>query len=158
MNKRFNDYLGSLTPKRRDIAAEAVQEFLKGESENTNKICTATDVYHLCHDMALLDVEHFDVLLLNQAYKLIKRFTLSTGGLTEVSVDMRVMLREALLNNATILVAVHNHPSGSISPSRADDQITTSIKRACEIMRIHFKDHVIIGDGVYYSYNESGKL
>ena len=158
MNKRFNDYLSSLTPKRRDIAAEAVKEFLKGESENTSEISTAVRVYNLCHDMALLDVEHFDVLLLNQARKLIKRFTLSTGGLTEVSVDVRVMLREALLNNATILVAVHNHPSGSISPSRCDDQITQAIKKACEIMKIYFQDHVIIGDGVYYSYHESGRL
>ena len=158
MNKRFNDYLSSLTPKRRDIAAEAVKTFLAGESENVNRVLTSTDIYTLCRDMALLDVEHFDVLLMNNNYKLLKRFTVATGGFTEVAVDVRVIMREACLNNATILAAVHNHPSGSLSPSRADDQLTDSINKACQIMRIRFIDHVIIGDGNYYSYKECGKL
>ena len=158
MNKRFNDYLSSLTPKRRDIAQEAISEFLKGEGEQIRQINTAVRIYNLCRDMSLLDVEHFDVLLLNQRFKLIKRFTLSIGGLTEVSVDVRIIIREACLNNATTMACVHNHPAGSINPSRCDDEITRQIKKVCEIMRIHFIDHVIIGDGNYYSYHENGKI
>lgn len=158
MNKRFNDYLSSLTPKRRDIAAEAVRMFLASESEDVKQVRTATNIYNLCRDMALLDVEHFDVLLMNQNYKVIKRFTVATGGLTEVAVDIRIIMREACLNNATILAAVHNHPSGSLIPSRYDDILTESLIKACGIMRIHFIDHVIIGDGEYYSYHEQGKI
>lgn len=158
MNKRFKDYLSSLTPKKRDIAQEAISEFLNGEGEEMTKIVYATQIYNLCRDMSLLDVEHFDILLMNHNRKLIKRFTLSIGGLTEVPVDVRIIIREACLNNATILAAVHNHPSGNINPSRCDDQVTQTIKKACEIMRIYFQDHVIIGDGAYYSYHENGKI
>jgi DNA repair protein RadC len=95
---------------------------------------------------------------MNQNYKVIKRFTVATGGLTEVAVDIRIIMREACLNNATILAAVHNHPSGSLIPSRYDDILTESLIKACGIMRIHFIDHVIIGDGEYYSYHEQGKI
>ena len=112
----------------------------------------------MCRDMSLLDVEHFDILLLNHNYKLIKRVNISKGGITETAVDIRIIFRECLLNNATILICVHNHPSGSIRPSRYDDELTRNISNAAKLMRIHFADHVIIGDGVYYSYREEGKL
>ena len=68
------------------------------------------------------------------------------------------IIREAVLCNATIIAVCHNHPSGSIMPSRADDALTQQIKRACEVMRLHFMDHVIITDGQYFSYHETGKL
>lgn len=158
MNKRFNDYLSSLTPRKRDLAQEAISEFLKGESDSIQQIHTATQVYNLCRDLNLLDTEKFDILMLNQNYKLIKRETISQGGLTETAVDIRIIMRECLLNNATVVICVHNHPSGNIVPSRCDDELTKSIKKAADIMRIHFSDHVIIGDGAYYSYRESGKI
>ena len=158
MNKRFNDYLSSLTPRKRDLAQEAISEFLKGESDSIQKVSTAAQVYNLCRDLNLLDTENFEILLLNHNYKLIKRETISKGGLTETAVDIRIIMRECLLNNATILICVHNHPSGNISPSRCDDELTMSIKKAADIMRIYFADHVIIGDGCYYSYHEQGKV
>jgi len=74
-----------------------------------------------------------------------------------VSVDVRIIMREAVLCNATILAACHNHPSGSIRPSQQDNALTQSLKKACEVMRIHFLDHVIVTDGAYYSYHEEGK-
>ena len=71
---------------------------------------------------------------------------------------MRVILREAILKNATILAICHNHPSGNVVPSRADDQLTQRVQKACEVMRIHFLDHIIVCDGHYFSYNEQGRL
>lgn len=158
MNKRFNDYLSSLTPRKRDLAQEAISEFLKGESDSIQQIHTATQVYNLCRDLNLLDTERFEILMLNQNYKLIKRETISQGGLTETAVDIRIIMRDCLLNNATVLICVHNHPSGNIVPSRCDDELTKSIKKAADIMRIYFSDHVIIGDGAYYSYHENGRI
>ena len=118
---------------------------------------TATRIYNHMHPlMQDLDVEEFWVLLLNQHYRLIKKIRISHGGITETAVDIRIIIREAVLANTTILAVCHNHPSGSLSPSRQDDELTRSIKRACELMRIHFLDHVIITDGQYYSYHESG--
>ena len=120
---------------------------------------TATRIYNHMHPlMQDLDVEEFWVLLMNQHYRLIRKVRISHGGITETAVDIRVIIREAVLANTTILAVCHNHPSGSLSPSRQDDELTRSIKRACELMRIHFLDHVIITDGNYYSYAECGKL
>ena len=119
---------------------------------------TATRIYNHMHPiMQDLDVEEFWVLLMNQHYRLIKKLRISHGGITETAVDIRIIIKEAVLANATILAVCHNHPSGNLSPSSQDDQLTKDIKRACELMRIHFLDHVIITDGQYYSYHEQGK-
>jgi DNA repair protein RadC len=119
---------------------------------------TATRIYNHMHPiMQDLDVEEFWVLLMNQNYRLIKKTRISHGGITETAVDIRIIMREAVLSNATILAVCHNHPSGNLSPSSQDDHLTKDIKRACELMRIHFLDHVIITDGQYYSYHESGR-
>jgi len=119
---------------------------------------TATRIYrHMHHLMQDLDVEEFWVLLMNQHYRLIKKVRISHGGITETAVDIRIIIREAVVANATILAVCHNHPSGNLMPSRADDELTKSIQKACELMRIYFMDHVIVTDGQYYSYHESGK-
>lgn len=118
---------------------------------------TATRLYNYMHPiMQDLDVEEFWVLLLNQHYRLIKKVRISHGGITETAVDIRIIMKEAVLANTTILAVCHNHPSGNLKPSRQDDELTKSIKQACELMHIHFLDHVIITDGQYYSYQESG--
>ena len=119
---------------------------------------TATRIYNHMHPvMQDLDVEEFWVLLMNQHYCLIKKIRISHGGITETAVDIRIIMKEAVLANATILAVCHNHPSGNLSPSSQDDHLTKDIKRASELMRIHFLDHVIITDGQYYSYHESGR-
>ena len=126
--------------------------------EERPKLETATKIYNEMHpQMQDLDVEEFWALLLNQNYRLIKKVRISHGGITETSVDVRIILREAILANATILAVCHNHPSGNLSPSRQDEELTKSILRACEVMRIHMMDHVIITDGQYYSFHEQGK-
>ena len=117
---------------------------------------TATRIYNHMHPMMQdLDVEEFWLLLMNQNYRLIKKVRISHGGITEVAVDIRIIMREA---NATIMAVCHNHPSGSLRPSQQDNQLTNNLKSACDVMRIHFLDHVIITDGHYFSYHESGRL
>lgn len=129
------------------------------QPEERPDLGTATRIYNLMHPVLQdLDVEEFWLLLLNQNYRLIKRLRIAHGGISEVSVDIRILMREAVLANATVIAVCHNHPSGSIMPSKADDQLTQTIRRACEIMRLHLLDHVILADGQYYSYHENGKL
>jgi len=126
--------------------------------EERPELSTATRVYREMHPlMQDLDVEEFWVLLLNQHYRLIRKVKIAHGGITEVSVDIRIIMREAILAGATILAVCHNHPSGNLMPSKSDDDLTNTIRRACSLMRIHFMDHVVITDGSYYSYHESGK-
>jgi DNA repair protein RadC len=120
---------------------------------------TATRIYNHMHPvMQDLDVEEFWILLMNQNYKLIKKLRIAHGGISEVSVDVRIIMREAVLSNATILAVCHNHPSGNLKPSQADNDLTESIRQACSVMRIKFMDHLIITDGSYYSYHEEGRI
>ncbi len=119
---------------------------------------TATRIYNHMHPiMQDLDVEEFWVLFLNQNYRLIKKIRISHGGITETAVDIRIIIREAVIANCTVLVACHNHPSGGLKPSTYDDRLTTSLAKACQLMNIRFLDHVIVTDGAYYSYHEQGR-
>lgn len=127
--------------------------------EERPDVGTATRIYNQMHPlMQDLDVEEFWLLLMNQNHRLIKQMRISHGGITEVSVDVRIIMREAVLSNATILAVCHNHPSGSLSPSKMDDELTASLNKACQVMRIKLLDHVIVTDGNYFSYHESGRL
>ena len=127
--------------------------------EERPKLGSATAIYNFMHPlMQDLDVEEFHILLMNQQCSLIREMCISHGGITETAADVRVILRGCLLNNATVLAAIHNHPSGNLMPSSQDDELTQRIKRACDIMRVHFIDHVIVTDGAYYSYQEEGRL
>ena len=120
---------------------------------------TATRIYNHMHPvMQDCDVEEFWHLLMNQNNRLIKKVRISHGGITEVSVDIRIIMREAVLANATIIAVCHNHPSGNLRPSTADNDLTNQLQRACQLMRIHFMDHVILTDGNYFSYRETGRL
>lgn len=127
--------------------------------EERPHLTSASAIYeYMFPKMQDLDVEEAWALLMNQNKKLIKAIRVGRGGISETSVDVRIILREALLCNATIVAFVHNHPSGNIKPSTPDDRLTKSINEACKTMRLHFMDHVIVTDGMYYSYYEAGKL
>ena len=118
---------------------------------------TATRIYNYMRPVLQdKDVEEFWLLLMNQNHRLIKKMLIARGGISEVSVDVRILIREAVLCNATILAVCHNHPSGSLNPSAMDNDLTQTIQNACRLMRIRFLDHVIITDGAYYSYHEQG--
>ena len=155
------DYKGIGEAKAISIlaACELGKRRQAGSAEERPDLGTATLIYnHMRPKLQDLDVEEFWVLLLNQHYRLIKKVRISHGGITETSVDIRIVMKEAVLANCTFLAVCHNHPSGSITPSRYDDQLTISLKKACDVMRIHFLDHVIVADGCYYSYREEGKV
>ena len=127
--------------------------------EQRKDLGSALAIYEYMHPlMKDLDVEEAWVVLMNQNYKLIRAQRISHGGITETAVDVRIIMKEALLCNATILALCHNHPSNTNKPSSDDDRLTQRVRKACETMRIHFLDHVVICDGCYYSYHEMGRL
>ena len=129
------------------------------KAEERPDLGTATKIYNHMHPVLQdCDVEEFWLLLMNQNNRLIKKVRISHGGITEVSVDIRIIMREAVLANATIIAVCHNHPSGNLRPSTADNDLTNQLQRACQLMRIHFMDHVILTDGNYFSYRETGRL
>ena len=140
-------------------ACELGKRRQSGKPEERPDLGTATLIYNYMHpQLQDLDVEEFWLLLMNQNHRLIKQIRISHGGITETAVDIRIIIREAVLANAPMLAICHNHPSGSLRPSSMDNDLTTSIQRACQLMRIKFLDHVIITDGAYYSYRETGRV
>lgn len=98
------------------------------------------------------------VLLLDTRLQIIADRQISKGGITETSVDIRIVLREAIAAQATSMILVHNHPTGNVSPSRADDLLTKRLDDAGKIMNIALQDHVIVGGNDFYSYRDHGKL
>ena len=127
--------------------------------EERVKLDSALAIYKEMHPvMQDLDVEEGWVLLMNQNFKLIKKMCISRGGLTETAIDVRVIIKQAIMSNATVIALCHNHPSGGLRPSGADDSLTNKVKDACNLMRLFFLDHVIITDGGYYSYSEEGRI
>lgn len=120
---------------------------------------SAESIYEYMHPkMQDLSTEEAWILLLNHNFKHINTVRLSQGGLTETAVDVRLIVKHAILNDATVVVLLHNHPSGNTRPSSNDSRITKEVNDALRLMRLHFADHIIITDGDYYSYRENGKL
>jgi DNA repair protein RadC len=105
-----------------------------------------------------LPTEEFWIVLLNQGAKVIDRVRISTGGISGTVVDVRCVLREALLHRAVSFAACHNHPSGVARPSADDDRLTEHLSRAAQTMDIRMVDHVVLTDGNYYSYADEGRL
>lgn len=98
------------------------------------------------------------MLMFDNRMGFVARKKVGEGGLTDVSVDKRVILREALLKNANKIILSHNHPSGGLAPSRQDDNLTEEIRVACRMMGVVLVDHIIVAGSRYYSYAEAGKL
>ena len=129
------------------------------KAEERLDLGSAVAIYEHMHPlMQDLDVEEAWVLLMNRNFKLIKKVRISHGGISETAVDVRVIMKHAIMNNATVIALCHNHPSNNPRPSGDDDRLTKRMKEACQLMRIFFLDHLIITDGRYYSYHEEGKI
>ena len=157
----FDDVMNQLTPGRKEVATAAVELYirLKAKKEEAPTITHAKDVYNqMVGLMANLSVEECWCVFLNQASRTIKKQRISKGGLTCTAVDVRVVMKEALLCGAAALVLVHNHPSGSIRPSREDDKLTKEVNTVCQLMNIRMVDHVIVTDGSFYSYADEGRI
>ena len=142
------------------LAASELGKRRKDEGvEERRSILSSKDVYECLYPlMCDLPTEECWVLLLNQASKLIDKVKISAGGLSATAVDVRCILREALLKRASAIALCHNHPSGSIRPSREDDLLTKQVAQASECMNIRFIDHVILTDGAFYSYADEGRI
>lgn len=129
------------------------------EVEERLVVRTARDLYNHFHPkLADQPVEEFWVMLLNNACKVIDSRRVATGGITEVAVDVRLVLREAILGRATAIALCHNHPSGNVRPSRQDDLLTDRLRQACDLMNIRLMDHIVLTDGRFYSYADEGRL
>ena len=80
------------------------------------------------------------------------------GGVASTLVDVKVVARKAIEHLASAIILVHNHPSGNLNPSQADDKLTRQLQQAAQLLDIRVLDHIIITSQGYYSYNDNGRL
>jgi len=100
--------------------------------------------------------EEFIILCLNRANKVVGFHKVSSGGITGTVADPKVILTVALNCCATSIILSHNHPSGNLQPSRADEELTHKIKNAASYLDIKVLDHIIVTDESYYSFADEG--
>ncbi len=128
-------------------------------AEELTKISSSETVFELMQPViGELSHEEFWIIYLNNANKIIAKSQLSKGGITGTLVDVRLVLRTAIENGAVGLILVHNHPSGTLTPSDADKQITKKLKLAAESLDIKILDHVIVTETQYFSFADDGIL
>jgi DNA repair protein RadC len=108
----------------------------------------------------LSDHQHevFGVLYLNRANKINHYEIVSEGGITGTVADPRIILKKALEEKAVSIVLCHNHPSGSLKPSRSDEELTFKIREAARFLDIRVLDHIIVSESGYYSFADEGLL
>ena len=130
-----------------------------GDLLQRTKVTTSKEIAQYLRSI-LKDHSHevFAVLFLNQANKIKNFKIMSRGGITGTVVDPRIILKQALDENATAIILSHNHPSGNLKPSRADLELTHKIKTAASFFDIKVMDHIIVSDEGHYSFADSGML
>lgn len=122
-------------------------------------IRSSRDLYDYFYPiMADLCCEKCYVLFINQSSKALDCICISQGGINSTVVDVRIIMREAVLRHAVAIAICHNHPSGNFRPSSADDSLTEKINSACKMMDIQLLDHLIFAADKYYSYTDNGRL
>ncbi|HET9056286.1 MAG: JAB domain-containing protein [Chitinophagaceae bacterium] len=126
------------------------------------KINSVKDCYELLKELwdenTIEMQEQFKVLLLNRGNKVIGVYEASSGGLTGTVADPRLILAAAIKSLAVSIILSHNHPSGNLKPSRADEELTQKLKVAASYHDIRVIDHIIITSEGYYSFADEGLL
>lgn len=105
-----------------------------------------------------LGYEECHALYLDRKNQIVSQRLISRGGISEASVDVRIILKYALIVGASSVVLAHNHPSGNYRPSIEDDRLTEKVSRGCRAVGLRLMDHLIIGSDGYYSYYEENRL
>lgn len=149
--------------KTKVIQIEAVLELIRRynaeEPAQLPVIQTSQDLYNLLKPrIAHLPHEEIWAVIMDNKHRVLKLFQASKGGWTSTLFDLKIIIKETLLENGTALIMAHNHPSGTLTPSPQDDAITRRCVEACRTMDLHLLDHIIVTTHGYYSYADQGRL
>lgn len=125
--------------------------------EEKPKITSSLEVFELLKP-DLMDISHeeFWVLLLNRANRVIKKQLISQGGVAGTVADPKIIFKMALEELASGIILAHNHPSGNLTPSQADIELTKKLKEAGKLLEVQVLDHVIIANQKYFSFADEG--
>ena len=133
------------------------------KSTERPKVLSPNDLYHLIMNYEPMKEiitykEMFVAVFVNQNSNVLSIQRIGEGGLTSTSVDNRIIMQSALLQCATGIFLLHNHPSRQLKPSQADKNLTRQLKEAAQLFNIQILDHLIISDESFYSMFEDGQL
>lgn len=135
--------------RRRQLSDLRERPRIGGSRDAYNAVAPLlTDLHH----------EEFWVLLLNKSNEVFARQQLSSGGMAGTVVDVKLFFKAALDARAAAVIAVHNHPSGSLQPSAADLDLTKRLRKAGELFDLPLLDHLIVSERGYYSFADEGTL
>jgi len=143
------------------IAAMFALARRRNESEviYKNKISKSQDAFEIFHSlMGDLPYEEFWLLLLNRANRVVRKVKISEGGVSGTVVDPKKIFQICLEQHATSIILGHNHPSGAVTPSEADNKITKKIKDCGLLLDVAVLDHIIVGDDRFYSFADEGTI
>ena len=159
--KQLTTFKGIGEAKAVSIAAALeVGRRRRGEdAQKITKINSSKDAFDVLHPtIGELEHEEFWILYLNNANNILLSSLLSKGGLTGTLVDVRIVMRRALELGAVGLILAHNHPSGTLRPSKEDQKVTQKLKLASAALDIKVLDHLIITQKDYFSFADEGVL
>jgi DNA repair protein RadC len=147
----------------RAIQITAALEMGKRRNESEvlvkEKISCSRDAFEMLKSvMGDQPYEEFWILILNKANRVIRKCCISEGGISGTVVDPKKIFKIALDHHASSIILGHNHPSGNLQPSEADQKITRKIRDSGAMLDIAVLDHVIVGDGSYYSFADEGLI
>lgn len=153
--------MGRLKALQIEAVMELIRRYNSEEPAPNPRVLSSADIFRIMRPrIGNLTHEEIWALLLNRRHECVKCMQMSKGGMSSTVFDVRLLLREALLENATSVAICHNHPSGTREPSTQDDQLTRKCKEACATLDIRLIDHVIVTNHntEYYSYSDQGRL
>lgn len=129
------------------------------EVDEKPKISSSKDAYQIIK-ADLLDIPHeeFWVLILNRANRVIKKHQISQGGVAGTVADPKIIYKSALDSLASGIILAHNHPSGNLTPSQADIDLTKKLRDAGKMLEIQVLDHIIVAGQKYFSFADEGML
>lgn len=129
----------------------------ESETLKKPKVGSSADAYEAIRPY-LMDLQHeqFWVLLLNRANEVIRPQQISIGGVSGTVADPKMIFKAALEHLASAIILVHNHPSGNLTPSQADKDLTKKVKEAGRTLDIPVLDHLIFSDNGYFSFADEG--
>ena len=157
----FDSVVSNLTPSKRNLVLAGVELYKRCSSHKKERkaIRSSVDIYDIMAPF-LEDnrTEEFWCIYLNRNLKVIRKARLSSGGYGQCDADVKLIMKEALLSEATAFAVCHNHPSGCVNPSRQDDAITEILKNAASLLNLRLIDHFIISNEGFYSYSDEGRL
>ncbi|MDA9305924.1 DNA repair protein RadC [Flavobacteriaceae bacterium] len=151
--------IGEVKAIKLKAVVELSKRFQKQQPDKTTVLNSSKIVYESIYmDLDTLPHEEFWILYLNQSNRLLEKYRLSKGGITQTTVDLRLAFKRAFEVGATGLILAHNHPSGGLTPSSSDEQITRKFKLAAASVDLRILDHIIVSKKGYFSFADEGLL